>query len=82
MAFGAPRPEVTLVVVAMTLAGAGLGFACTGVLRWIGIAFSTCWFLFGLLIGSWQQLLPEGKRVGEKLESGGSRDSSEDAHKS
>ena len=58
MAFGAPRPSVILVSIAMVFIGLLVGITAHGWVRWLGGLLFALGFLSGLVMGSWSQLLP------------------------
>lgn len=66
MGFGHPRRSVTLTNLTMTLLGLILVVTQTGWLRWIGIVVVLAFFFAGLIMGSWTQLLPEGRKIGHR----------------
>lgn len=66
MGFGNPRLSVTLTNLIMTLLGIGLAVTKTGWLRWIGIVVILTFFCAGLIMGSWSQLLPGGRKIGHR----------------
>ena len=66
MAFGAPRADVTLINLLITAGGAGLAWATTGPLRWLGVAIAVFGVFAGLMMGSWCQFLPKGRQPGRR----------------
>lgn len=68
MAFGYPRTSVTLTNITLTLVGIILSATQTGWLRLIGIAVLLTFLFAGLIMGSWTQLLPGGRKIGRRDE--------------
>jgi len=66
MGFGHPRRSVTLTNLTMTVLGVILGATQTGWLRGIGIVVVLVFFFAGLIMGSWTQLLPGGRKIGHR----------------
>lgn len=66
MGFGNPRPSITFTNLTMTVVGVVLASTQSGLFRWIGVVLAVAFFVLGLIMGSWFQLLPGGKRIGHR----------------
>ena len=69
MAFGSPRPSVTVANIASVATGGLLMHLHKGVIWWFGFVLLLLGFWFGLILGSWFQLIPGSKPVGKQGES-------------
>lgn len=66
MAFGAPRPVVTIINIMFVVGGPVLLFTCSGWIRWLGIPILLWGLLAGFMMGSWARLLPGSRPVGRR----------------
>ena len=68
MAFGSPRPILTIINLAFIVGGVVLLWVSTTWIRWLGIPLLLWGGLVGLMMGCWTQLLPGTKPVGRRKE--------------
>ena len=66
MAFGAPRPVVTIINIAFVVGGFVVLICCSGWIRWIGLPLLIWGLLAGLIMGSWAQLFPGSRPSGRR----------------
>jgi hypothetical protein len=50
----------------MTIFGIALFVLQSGLFRWIGAALALFFFIAGLMMGSWWQLLPRSRPIGKR----------------
>jgi len=75
MAFGSPRPLVTIVNLLLVVLGGWLALASEGFLRLVGVALFFFGVVSGFAMGSWWHLFPERPPVGADWQEGAGVDS-------